>query len=149
MVCGCATFTNYVTYDFEKDKTKTTSVGAEMITWSDITRVKGGEVTTKEFTRSLTYSGKQGSTIRILYREYSNDYARPAFNQELTYDLTDNSIITFRNVRIGVIEANSSGITFMVLQHPYFAYVSGQPITPNDPSKDIFKKGSGTPYKGQ
>lgn len=67
------------------------------------------------FAAELVYSGRTGSTIRLLYREYADDLARAAFNQELTYDLSESSQIRFRSIVIDVAEANSSGITYTVV----------------------------------
>jgi hypothetical protein len=50
------------------------------------------------FDRQLIYSGKQGSIIKISYREFSSNMARPSFYQDLTYDLSESKEITFQNV---------------------------------------------------
>jgi hypothetical protein len=68
------------------------------------------------FQRELIYNGKSGDTIRVLYREFQNDLVRPAFTQELSYDLADSDTIGFQEVRIRVMEANNTSITFEVLQ---------------------------------
>lgn len=65
--------------------------------------------------QELIYSGRSGSTIRIVYREFVNDYARPAFTQELTYDLNEGSEIGFRGVRIQVVEATNTKIVYRVV----------------------------------
>jgi hypothetical protein len=36
------------------------------------------------FRKTLTFLGKSGTDLRLSYREYSNDMARPAFTEELT-----------------------------------------------------------------
>lgn len=69
----------------------------------------------------LLYSGRSGDEIGISYREYSNlvggQLARPAFYQELKYDLAKGARITFRETVIEVVDANNSGITFRVVSH--------------------------------
>lgn len=67
------------------------------------------------FTQELIYAGRSGTTIRVLYREFVNDTARPAFSQEITYDLNDGSEIGFKGVRIEVLEATNTKITYKVL----------------------------------
>ena len=48
------------------------------------------------FHRELIYGGVSRGTITLTYREYANDMARPAFTQELNYDLADGEEIGFR-----------------------------------------------------
>ena len=66
------------------------------------------------FKKEFIYNGKSGSTLKFSYREFSNDYARPAFTQDLQYDLDESSIIGFREMRIEVKEASNTNITYMV-----------------------------------
>ena len=66
------------------------------------------------FQRELLYNGKSGSTIKVLYREFKNDMARPAFTQELTYDLSESDLIGFQEVRIRVADASNIQITYTV-----------------------------------
>lgn len=66
------------------------------------------------YKQELIYNGKSKDTIKISYREYRNDMARPAFFQDLTYDLLESREIAFRDLRIVVIEATNSAITFSV-----------------------------------
>jgi hypothetical protein len=40
--------------------------------------------------------------------------ARPAFYQDLNYDLSESKIIGFRDIRIEVIEGTNTDIKFMV-----------------------------------
>lgn len=52
------------------------------------------------FRQELIYNGRSGDTIKFLYREFTNDYARPPFSQEVQYDLKDGMVIGFKGVRI-------------------------------------------------
>jgi len=69
----------------------------------------------------LLYSGRSGDEIGISYREYANvvggHLARPAFYQELKYDLSRGPRITFRDTTIEVLGADNSGVTFKVVSH--------------------------------
>lgn len=69
---------------------------------------------TGSFKKELIYQGKSGNTIRLLYREFRDDMARPAFYQDLTYDMTETNIIGFRGTTIEVIEATNLYIKFVV-----------------------------------
>ncbi len=125
--CGMAN-SYYLTYNFEQDKVMIATVGSEMMNWTETYKndVYGTIIGT--FEQTLTYSGKQGMILKIFYREASNNYARPSFTQELTYDITDDPIITFRNTKIKVVEATNNAIKFIVLECPAFKYKSGSKI---------------------
>jgi hypothetical protein len=77
----------------------------------------GGEAPTG-FKRELVYQGAAGGTLRLLYREYVNDLARPAFSQEATYDLSRSgpTLATFKGAQIEVLEAGNAGIRYRVLR---------------------------------
>jgi hypothetical protein len=66
------------------------------------------------FAAELIYTGITGKTVRITYREFIDDMARPAFFQDLTYELTESNIIMFRSIRIKVLETTNSYIRFIV-----------------------------------
>lgn len=67
--------------------------------------------------KELIYTGVSKNIISILYREYQNDMARPAFSQELKYDLGEGRTIGFKGARFEVIKATNLGITYRVLKH--------------------------------
>lgn len=69
------------------------------------------------FIRELIYTGISKNVISIVYREYSNDLVRPAFSQELKYDLGEGSIIGYKGSRFEVIKATNTGIIYKVLKH--------------------------------
>lgn len=64
----------------------------------------------------LIYNGKSGQTLHITYREFSEDQARPAFDQELSYNLSEGNIIGFRGMQIEIITATNSSIQFKITQ---------------------------------
>jgi hypothetical protein len=64
----------------------------------------------------ILYQGISAKTLRLAYREYVNDFARPAFFQDVSYEITQFPVdITFRTVRISVLSADNSGIRYKVL----------------------------------
>lgn len=69
------------------------------------------------FQRELIYNGGSGSVIIIKYREFINDLARPAFTQDLTYDLSKSDIIGFRGARIRVLEADNISVKYKILSY--------------------------------
>lgn len=75
------------------------------------------EVSADNQKKELIYTGVSKNIISILYREYQNDMARPAFSQELKYDLGEGRVIGFKGARFEVLKATNLGITYRVLKH--------------------------------
>lgn len=80
----------------------------------ELTRVLSRQA--NSFQQTLIYSGRVGDKINISYREFSNDIARPAFNNEVEYDLSQSSTITYKGAVIEVIKADNDGITYKVIK---------------------------------
>lgn len=68
------------------------------------------------YRHELIYTGVSHGTVSIEYREFLNDLARPAFSQELKYDLTDSSEIGYKGARFQILKATNVGIRFKVLK---------------------------------
>lgn len=92
--------------------------------WQDLNepveyiKIEGIPTESGGFKRELVYQGLSNNTIKVLYREYINDIARPAFSQIVEYDLDEfgKCTIVFKGARINVIEANSTSISYIVVQ---------------------------------
>jgi hypothetical protein len=69
------------------------------------------------FKKELVYNGRLENYVKIIYREYLNDWARPAFTQELQYDLNESNIIGFQGARLEIIDATNTNIRYRVLTH--------------------------------
>ncbi|OHB61859.1 MAG: hypothetical protein A2Y76_14935 [Planctomycetes bacterium RBG_13_60_9] len=69
------------------------------------------------FQQTLIYSGKVGNKINVGYREFSGNLARPAFNNEVEYDLSESKTIGYKGARIEVIEATNQYIKYRVIQN--------------------------------
>lgn len=65
----------------------------------------------ESFQRELVYSGVAKGVITILYREFLGGVARPAFSQEVHFDLSEGSEIGYKGARFKVLKANNLGIT--------------------------------------
>jgi hypothetical protein len=64
----------------------------------------------------LLYQGISAKTLRLSYREYMNDFARPAFFQDVSYEIADfPAEVTFRTVRISILSADNNGIRYKIL----------------------------------
>lgn len=69
----------------------------------------------KSFQRTLIYSGKIGDKITLGYREFTNDFARPAFSNDVVYDLSASTIVGYKGARLEVLQANNTEITYKVI----------------------------------
>jgi len=66
--------------------------------------------------KELIYGGLSQKTISISYREFSDGTARPAFTQDLKYDLVEGDVIGFRGSRFKVISASNVSLKYKVLK---------------------------------
>lgn len=68
------------------------------------------------FKYELLYQGISGKTIRLSYREFLNDLARPAYFQDVSYDITSMpTFLTFKTVRLEILGADNNALTYRVL----------------------------------
>jgi hypothetical protein len=80
--------------------------------------------------KELIYSGRDGNTLHIIYREYSigvdrdsqgvrlSSFARPSYFQSAFYDLSESDTVVFQDWTIKVIDANNQEIRFAVQREP-------------------------------
>lgn len=68
-----------------------------------------------ELKRELIYLGGTGTAITLSYRESMRDMARPAFTQELKYDLSQSDIVGYKGARFQVLKADNVSIQYKVL----------------------------------
>ena len=64
-----------------------------------------------------SFSGKVGNKINIGYREFSSSMARPAFNNDVEYDLNESKTIGYNGELLEVIDANNQSIKYKVLKN--------------------------------
>lgn len=69
---------------------------------------------TKCFKKEFIYNGKSNNTLKFVYREFVQDWARPAFTQELQYDLNESNIIGFKGLRIEVLKSTNTTIEYKI-----------------------------------
>jgi hypothetical protein len=73
--------------------------------------------TAPAFQQELVYNGRAGSVVKFLYREFISEAARPAFSQDVQYDLNEGKTIGFKSARVEIIDATNTSITYRVLAH--------------------------------
>lgn len=74
-------------------------------------------ISDSSFQQTLIYLGKSGSVLKFGYRESIRDLARPAYSNEISYDLKDSDIIGYKKAKLQVIEATNTSITYKVLSY--------------------------------
>lgn len=80
-------------------------------------RRKKAILTQDSFQQTLIYSGKVGNKINIGYREFSGSSARPAFNNNVEYDLSESPIIGYKGAQLDIIEATNQHIKYRVIKN--------------------------------
>ena len=80
-------------------------------------RIKTSKLDSPGFSQELIYNGRVDNYVKFIYREFRNQMARSAFTQEVQYDLGLSSEIGFKGVRIEIIDATNSEITYRVENH--------------------------------
>ena len=129
--CGTMETRNQFFKSYAINAEQQANIGSSMLRVENITYVEGKRwvgllyskdgwqyfkyATDDSFKEELIYTGRAGNTAHESYREYRKEFARPAFYQELRYDLEKSDIIVFRNYKIKVLDANNEYIKFIVL----------------------------------
>ena len=67
--------------------------------------------------RTLIYNGRVGDRINVGYREFSANMARPAFSNNVEYDLAESKEIGYRGARIEVLEATNRSIRYKLISN--------------------------------
>lgn len=70
-----------------------------------------------QFQQTLLYSGRSGQKINIAYREFSGSSARPAFSNDVEYDLSVSDVIGYKGARLKVKNANNESITYILISN--------------------------------
>lgn len=82
-----------------------------------VEKVQLTAIAANAFQQSLIYSGKVGDKINIGYREFSSNVARPAFNNDVEYDLKESTTIGYKGALIEVLEATNQLIRYRVIKN--------------------------------
>jgi hypothetical protein len=72
--------------------------------------------TPDSFRMQLLNQGVDGRTLRLSYREFTNNFARPAFQQDLTYNIVPSgpTAVSFRGLQLTILSADNSGMQYRV-----------------------------------
>lgn len=80
-------------------------------------RTKKPMLTIDSFQQTLIYSGKVGNKINIGYRESSGNLARPAFSNNVEYDLSESTTIGYKGAQLEILEATNQHIKYRVIRN--------------------------------
>jgi hypothetical protein len=75
------------------------------------------ELSEESFKRELIYLGGDANSVQLGYREFKNDYARPAFSQDLKYDISSEKLIGFKGARFEIQKAGNTVLLVKVVKH--------------------------------
>lgn len=80
-------------------------------------KVKRPIISQDTIQQTLIYSGKFGNKINVGYREFSGNVVRPAFNNNVEYDLSESMKIGYKGALLEIIEATNRSIKYKVISN--------------------------------
>lgn len=69
------------------------------------------------FKQELIYNGRVNNNPRFIYRELSENRLRDSFTQEIQYDISKDSTIGFKGLRLDIIEASNTSIKYKLIKN--------------------------------
>jgi hypothetical protein len=66
------------------------------------------------YIQEFIYNGRVDNALKFVYREFSGDYIKPAFTQEVQYDLNQSNIIGFKSLRIKILNATNTELKYVL-----------------------------------
>lgn len=74
--------------------------------------------TSRSYFVEVIYQGVSKGEAKVSYREFKGGIARPAFTQDVSYELDPDGsgVIAFRGLRIKIVKATRENITYIVQQ---------------------------------
>ena len=72
-----------------------------------------------DFRKTLTYLGVSGETLRLSYREFVNDMARPAFTEEFTIPIGSSlpAKVSVKDAKFTILGIDGNGLRYTVAPH--------------------------------
>ncbi len=71
----------------------------------------------KNFKQVILYAGATGDTLRLSYREFSNDMARPAFTEELSIPITKTfpQMVAVKDIKLWLHGVDGMGLRYEIV----------------------------------
>ena len=84
----------------------------------DLKKTEKAVETPSDFHVDVLYQGVSKGEVKLSYREFSGGVARPAFTQDVSYELDKNGMVDigFKGMRIKILKATSQGLQYILEQ---------------------------------
>jgi hypothetical protein len=69
-----------------------------------------------KFEFELRYLGKENNIIKIRYDEFFENTIRQAFQQDITWDLEESDIVSYKNIKIKIRKATNNQLVYTILE---------------------------------
>ena len=81
-----------------------------------ITRTTRPSLSREKIQRTLVYGGKEGSKIKLAYREVWKNIGRPSHDAYVDFELRDSLIVEIKGARIQIIDADAQMIRYRIIR---------------------------------
>ena len=116
--CPGEVFNAYICYNKEDDRFSREKSKKKNPMYKDLVRIVRKQVSSStNFVQELIYNGRVDNNIKFIYREFSEDMMRPAFNQTVQYDFNESKLISFKGLTLEIIEANNLLIKYRLISN--------------------------------
>ena len=73
--------------------------------------------TENTFQQSIEYAGRNGDNLKFLYSEFTDGFARQAFNREFQVDYSEGNVAAYKGAIIEIHEATNTNIVYSVIRN--------------------------------
>ena len=123
IIAGCSVMPPTIMRDPEVGVVSTSGIGDVMYVYTKAPQAFVDDMNAKATNQTdglqqvIVYSGLAKSELKILYREYVNDFARESFFQDATYEYSppDSTKIKFKGAELEVLDATNTEIKYKVI----------------------------------
>ncbi len=78
--------------------------------------VKKVPQTGESYIQEIVYNGRVGDKARFVYKEYSSESTKPDFFQEFETDLSNSNYVSFKSLKLEILEATESSVAYKLLE---------------------------------
>ena len=75
------------------------------------------EVDPESVQRQIAYAGRSGNVIHLEYREFKEEAALPMVTQMLTFDVSEEKVVRYKEASFDILEATNTGLKYRVITH--------------------------------
>lgn len=112
-----ASSVDYVTYDKVKNSVSPpngTTYNSNEISIQYIPQ--GLCMVSDSFVQTIEYNGKSSNTLKLTYREFSNNMARSAYTTDFTVDVSNGEdIVSYKGAKLKINHADNTSINYTVI----------------------------------